>query len=110
LGKFSQKCTGLVSTARREWLRTDLCGEALRLGRSLAALMPMESEALAVAALMELHASHFAARTEDAGDPILLLDQDRTRWDWSLIRRGHDGLGRAMALTRRLRALICGKR
>jgi predicted RNA polymerase sigma factor len=48
---------------------------------------------------MELRASRFAVRSEDAGDPILLLDQDRTRWDWSLIRRALDGLGRAMALT-----------
>jgi predicted RNA polymerase sigma factor len=90
---------GYVPTAGREWLRADLCGEALRLGRSLAALMPMESEVQAVLALMELHASRFGARTDDAGDPILLLDQDRSRWDWSLIRRGLDGLGRAMALT-----------
>jgi RNA polymerase sigma factor (sigma-70 family) len=90
---------GYVSTAGPEWLRADLCGEALRLGRSLAALMPEEPEVLAVVALMELHASRFAARTNDAGDPVLLLDQDRTRWDWSLIRRGLEGLSRAMVLT-----------
>jgi RNA polymerase sigma factor (sigma-70 family) len=90
---------GYVSTAGREWLRADLCGEALRLGRSLAALMPQEPEVQALVALMELHASRFAARTDDAGDPILLLDQDRTRWDWSLIRRGLERLARAMALT-----------
>ena len=90
---------GYVSTAGSEWFRADLCGEALRLGRSLAALMPEEPEVLAVVALMELHASRFAARTNEAGDPVLLLDQDRTRWDWSLIRRGLEGLSRAMALT-----------
>jgi RNA polymerase sigma factor (sigma-70 family) len=90
---------GYVPTAGSDWLRADLCGEALRLGRSLAALMPDEPEAQALVALMELHASRFAARTGKAGDPILLLDQDRSRWDWSLVRRGLDGLNRAMALT-----------
>jgi len=90
---------GYVSTAGPTWLRADLCGEALRLGRSLAALMPEESEVQAVMALMELHASRFATRTDGAGDPILLLDQDRTRWDESLIRRGLDRLSRAMTLT-----------
>jgi RNA polymerase sigma factor (sigma-70 family) len=90
---------GYVSTGGPEWLCADLCGEALRLGRLLAALMPEESEVQAVVALMELHASRFAARTDGAGDPVLLLDQDRARWDWSLIRRGLDGLNRAMALT-----------
>ena len=90
---------GYVATAGPEWLRADLCGEALRLGRSLAALIPDEPEVLGLVALMELHASRFAARTDKAGDPILLMDQDRNRWNWSLIRRGLDGLNRAMALT-----------
>jgi RNA polymerase sigma factor (sigma-70 family) len=90
---------GYVPTAGPDWLRADLCAEALRLGRSLAALMPMEPEAQGLVALMELHASRFAARTGKAGEPILLLDQDRTRWDWSMVRRGLDGLNRAMALT-----------
>jgi RNA polymerase sigma factor (sigma-70 family) len=90
---------GYVPTAGPDWLRADLCGEALRLGRSLVALMPDEPEAQGLVALMELHASRFAARTGSAGDPILLLDQDRSRWNWSLIRRGLDGLNRAMALT-----------
>jgi RNA polymerase sigma factor (sigma-70 family) len=90
---------GYVPTAGSDWLRPDLCGEALRLGRSLAALMPEESEGLGLVILMELQASRFAARIDKAGDPILLLEQDRGRWDWSLIRRGLDGLSRAMVLT-----------
>lgn len=87
---------GYVATAGPDWLRADLCGEALRLGRSLAALMPDEPEVQGVVSLMELNASRFPARTGRAGEPILLLDQDRTRWNWSLIRRGLDGLNRAM--------------
>ncbi|GLS22541.1 RNA polymerase sigma factor [Labrys miyagiensis] len=90
---------GYVPTAGPDWLRPDLSGEALRLGRSLAALMPEEPEAQGLVALMELHASRFSARTDRTGEPILLLDQDRSRWNWSLIRRGLDGLSRAMALT-----------
>ncbi|GGF30516.1 RNA polymerase sigma factor [Aliidongia dinghuensis] len=90
---------GYVPTAGPDWLRADLCGEALRLSRSLTALMPEEPEVLGLVALMELNASRFAARTDKAGDPILLLDQDRSRWNWSLVRRGLDGLNRAMALT-----------
>ncbi|HEY2676193.1 MAG TPA: RNA polymerase sigma factor [Steroidobacteraceae bacterium] len=90
---------GYVSTSGPQWLRAELCAEALRLGRLLAALMPEESEVLATVALMELHASRFAARADRVGDPVLLLDQDRTRWDWSLIRRGLAGLNRAMTLT-----------
>ena len=90
---------GYVPTDGSDWLRPDLCDEALRLGRSLAALMPDEPEVLGLVILMELQASRFAARIDKAGDPILLLDQDRSRWDWSLIRRGLDGLNRAMVLT-----------
>jgi predicted RNA polymerase sigma factor len=90
---------GYVPTVGSDWLRPDLCGEALRLGRSLAALIPDEPEVLGLVVLMELQASRFAARIDKAGDPILLLDQDRSRWDWSLIRRGLDGLNRAMVLT-----------
>ncbi|MGA7329670.1 MAG: DUF6596 domain-containing protein [Rhodomicrobium sp.] len=88
-----------MPTAGPDWLRADLCGEALRLGRSLTALMPNEPQVQGLAALMELHASRFAAPTDKRGDPILLLDQDRSRWDWSPIRRGLAGLSRAMALT-----------
>jgi len=90
---------GYVSTAGPEWIRADLCGEALRLGRSLTALMPEESEVQALVALMALHASRFAARTDATGNPILLLNQDRTCWNGSLIRQGLEGLSRAMALT-----------
>jgi RNA polymerase sigma factor (sigma-70 family) len=90
---------GYVPTAGSDWLRADLCGAALRLGRSLTALMPEEPEAAGLVALMELQASRFAARTGRTGDPILLLDQERGRWDWSLIRRGLDGMNRAMVLT-----------
>ncbi|MDX8480382.1 RNA polymerase sigma factor [Mesorhizobium sp. VK24D] len=90
---------GYVPTAGPDWLRADLGSEAMRLGRLLAALMPEEPEALGLLALMELNASRFAARTDKAGNPILLLEQDRSRWDWSLIRRGLDGLDRAMTLT-----------
>lgn len=59
---------------------------------------------------MPARASRFAARTGKAGDPILLLDQDRSRWNWSLIRRGLDGLNRAMTLTPTPRAPICCRR
>ncbi|MEI9420994.1 RNA polymerase sigma factor [Mesorhizobium sp. Cs1299R1N1] len=90
---------GYVATTGLDWLRADLCGEALRLGRSLAALMPDQPEVQGLVSLMEFNASRFVARTGKAGDPILLLDQDRGRWDWSLIRRALDGLNRAMALT-----------
>lgn len=90
---------GYVATQGPNWLRADLYSEALRLGRSLAALMPQEPEVLGLLALMELHASRFAARTDGAGNPILLLDQDRSRWNWSLICSGSDHLGRAMILT-----------
>jgi len=105
---------GYVPTAGQDWLRVDTCGEALRLGRSLAALMPEEAEAQALVALMELHGSRFAARTDKAGNPILLADQDRSRWNWSLIRRGLDGVARAAALAPRpgfylLQAMIAAR-
>jgi RNA polymerase sigma factor (sigma-70 family) len=90
---------GYVASEGAHWLRADLCHEALRLGRSLAALMPNEPEVHGLAALMELQASRFAASTDKAGNPILLMDQDRSRWDGSQIRRGLDGLNCAMALT-----------
>lgn len=90
---------GYVATSGPYWSRPELCGEALRLGRSLAALMPGEPEAHGLVSLMELQASRFAARVGKDGDPVLLLDQNRGLWDWSLIRRGLDGLKRAMTLT-----------
>ena len=79
---------GYVATAGPDWLRADLCGEALRLGRSLAALMPDEPEAQGLVALMELHASRFAAAPAAPAIRFLLLDQNRSRWNWSLIQRG----------------------
>ncbi|TPK98253.1 MULTISPECIES: RNA polymerase sigma factor [unclassified Mesorhizobium] len=90
---------GYVTSSGPDWLRADLGNEALRLGRLLVALMPEEPEAIGLLSLMELGASRFGARTDGAGNPILLFDQDRGRWDWSLIRRGLDRLKRAMALT-----------
>ena len=83
---------GYVASSGPDWLRPALCAEALRLGRSLAALMPEEPEIHGLVALMEFHSSRFAARTDSAGNPILLPDQDRRRWDWSLIRRATDRL------------------
>jgi predicted RNA polymerase sigma factor len=76
-------------------IRGDLCEEALRLGRILAELTPDEPEVHGLVALMELQASRFAARTNASGEPVLLLDQDRTRWDYVLISRGLAALARA---------------
>ncbi len=76
-------------------MRPMLCEEALRLGRVLAGLAPQEPEVHGLVALMEIQASRFAARTEQNGEPILLLDQDRSRWDQLLIRRGLAALERA---------------
>ncbi len=79
---------GHTATSGDEWIRSDLCTEALRLGRMLASLMPRDPETLGLLALMELQASRLNARTGPDGEPILLMDQDRTRWDQLLIRRG----------------------
>jgi RNA polymerase sigma-70 factor, ECF subfamily len=89
---------GYSATAGDDWMRPELCGEAQRLGRILAALMPGESEVHGLVALMELHASRLPARTNAAGVPVRLLDQDRGRWDQLLIRRGLAALGRAEQL------------
>jgi RNA polymerase sigma factor (sigma-70 family) len=86
---------GYAATSGRDWIRPGLCAEALRLGRVLAGLMPRNIEVLGLAALMELQASRIPARTSPAGDPILLTDQDRRRWDRLLVRRGLAGLERA---------------
>ena len=86
---------GYAATSGRDWIRPELCAEALRLGRVLAGLMPGQVEVLGLAALMELQASRIPARTSPAGDPILLTDQDRRRWDRLLIRRGLAALERA---------------
>ena len=86
---------GYTATDGADWIRPDLCHEALRLGRVLAELMPGEPEVLGLAALMEIQSSRLAARTGPGGEPVLLLDQDRRRWDWLLIDRGLAALARA---------------
>jgi predicted RNA polymerase sigma factor len=86
---------GYAATAGRDWIRPELCAEALRLGRVLAGLMPRSVGVQGLVALMELQASRLPARTSPAGDPILLTDQDRRRWDRLLIRRGFAALERA---------------
>jgi RNA polymerase sigma factor (sigma-70 family) len=93
---------GYAASAGEELIRADLCEEAMRLGRVLAELAPREPEAHGLIALMELQASRFAARTGPGGEPVLLLDQDRARWDFVLIGRGLKGLERAEALNRPL--------
>jgi RNA polymerase sigma-70 factor (ECF subfamily) len=79
---------GYSATSGDRWIRGDLCAEALRLGRMLAALTPSDTETLGLLALIELQASRLGARTGPDGEPVLLLDQDRSRWDRLLIRRG----------------------
>jgi RNA polymerase sigma factor (sigma-70 family) len=90
---------GYSPTAGEEWTRPELLEEALRLGRVLAQLAPGVSEVHGLVALMELQASRSRARVGPTGEPILLLDQDRSRWDPLLIRRGHRALEKAMSLT-----------
>ncbi len=89
---------GYAATAGDDWVRPSLCEEAMRLGRILAGLMPGEPEVHGLVALMEIQASRIPARTAPDGSPILLLDQDRSRWDRLLVRRGLEALGRAEAL------------
>jgi RNA polymerase sigma-70 factor, ECF subfamily len=89
---------GYTATAGGDWIRPQLCEEALRLGRVLAGLTPEEPEVHGLVALMEIQASRLRARVGPDGEPILLLDQDRARWDQLLIRRGLAGLARAEAL------------
>jgi predicted RNA polymerase sigma factor len=89
---------GYVATAGGEWVRHPLCDEALRLGRVLAGLMPEVAEAHGLAALMELQASRLRARLTPVGEPVLLLEQDRGRWDHLLIQRGLAALARAERL------------
>ena len=93
---------GYAATAGTDWFRPALCEEALRLGRVLAELVPTEPEAHGLVALMEIQASRLRARTGPSGKAILLLDQDRTRWDRLLIRRGLVALERAERLGRPL--------
>lgn len=89
---------GYSATAGEDWTRPALCEDALRLGRILATLMPDEAEVHGLVALMELQASRLAARTDATGTPVLLLEQDRSRWDLLLIGRGLLALDRAQAL------------
>src|SRR5574341_171604 len=89
---------GYPATAGEDWIRPALCEDALRLGRILAELAPNEPEVHGLVALMEIQASRFRARTGPAGEPVLLLDQNRARWDQLLIRRGLAALGRAEAM------------
>jgi RNA polymerase sigma-70 factor, ECF subfamily len=89
---------GYSATAGDDWTRQDLCDEALRLGRVLAELAPREPEVHGLVALMEIQASRLRARTTPRGKPVLLLDQDRARWDRLLIRRGLAALERAERL------------
>ncbi len=86
---------GYAATSGTDWMRPALCSEAMRLGHLLAELMPHASEAHGLVALMEIQASRTAARTTPDGEPILLQDQDRARWDRMQIRRGLIALGRA---------------
>ena len=89
---------GYAATAGEDWMRPQLCDEALRLGRILAGLAPNEPEVHGLAALMEIQASRSHARLGPSGEAVLLLDQNRARWDQVLIRRGLAALARAEAL------------
>ncbi len=89
---------GYSATAGDDWMRPALCEEAMRLARVLVALVPEQREAHGLIALLELQASRLRARTDSEGRPILLMDQDRARWDWLLIGRGLTALGEARNL------------
>jgi len=89
---------GYTAARGNDWLRPQLCDEALRMGRVLTAIAPHEPEAHGLLALMELNASRTGARTDAAGEPILLLDQDRALWDQFQIRQGMRALQRAHEL------------
>ncbi|UUW90369.1 sigma-70 family RNA polymerase sigma factor [Nocardioides sp. WV_118_6] len=92
---------GYAATSGDEWVRPDLAAEAIRLARMLAELAPDEPEVHGLQALLELQGSRLSARTDAAGRPVLLDDQDRDRWDALLIRRGLAALGRAEAIATR---------
>jgi RNA polymerase sigma-70 factor, ECF subfamily len=89
---------GYAATAGDDWVRPELCEDALRLGRMLAELVPAEPEAHGLVALMEIQASRTKARVGPDGAPVLLEDQDRSRWDWLLVTRGLVALERAREL------------
>jgi len=96
---------GYTATAGDDWMRPDLCHEAIRLARMLVGLAPEEPEVHGLLALMELQASRTHARTAPDGSPVLLDDQDRRLWDRLMVRRGLAGLDRAMAEAARGRAI-----
>jgi RNA polymerase sigma factor (sigma-70 family) len=89
---------GYTAARGQDWMRPQLCNEALRMGRVLTSIAPHEPEAHGLLALMELNASRAAARTDVAGEPILMLDQNRALWDQLQIRRGLQALGRSREL------------
>ena len=93
---------GYSATKGDDWMRPALCDEALRLGRILVSSVPNDAEAHGLVALMELHASRLPARVDAKGEPILLLGQDRARWDHLLVHRGLAALSRAEALSQPL--------
>jgi len=90
---------GYTATSGGDWMRPALCDEALRLGRMLTGMAPLQPEVQGLLALMEIQASRTAARTDAQGRPVLLAEQDRSRWDPLLVRRGLDALDRADRLT-----------
>ena len=89
---------GYAATAGDDWMRPGLCEEAQRLGRVLASRLPEVAEVQGLLALMEIQASRLGARIDAAGEPVLLMEQDRTRWDRLLIRRGLAALDRAQSV------------
>jgi RNA polymerase sigma-70 factor (ECF subfamily) len=93
---------GYAASAGDQWVRADLCEDAMRLGRILAGLVPDDAEVHGLVALMELQASRLRARVGPSGEPILLLDQERWRWDHLLVRHGLAALARAESLARPL--------
>lgn len=90
---------GYSATAGNDWMLPALCEEALRLGKILEELLPEQPEVHGLVALMEIQASRLRARTNDSGEPVLLLDQDRAQWDQLLIQRGLTALQRAEELS-----------
>jgi RNA polymerase sigma factor (sigma-70 family) len=88
---------GYAATSGGDWIRPELCDEAMRLGRVLTALLPGEREVHGLVALMELHASRFRARVGPGGEPVPLAEQDRTRWDRRLVLRGFRALRHALS-------------
>lgn len=98
---------GYTATAGDDWMRPALCEDALRLGRILAQLAPQEPEVHGLVALMEIQASRLNARVGPSGEPVLILDQNRARWDQILIQRGLAALERAQKLSNILDDVPC---